>query len=52
MDLAGAMPKRHRTGSPPIKLAEPIKALGDYEVPIKLHTEVTAHLSVSVQQAE
>ncbi len=35
--------------------AEPIKALGEYEVPVKLHPEVTAQIKVSVvadKQAE
>ena len=31
-----------------IQLAEPIKALGTYEVPVKLHQKVTAKLSVQV----
>lgn len=33
-----------------IGLDEPIKALGDYAVPIRLHPEVTAHLKVSVSR--
>jgi len=31
-----------------IQLAEPLKALGDYDVAIKLHREVTAHVKVKV----
>ena len=31
-----------------IQPAEPIKALGDYQVPIKLHTDVVAKINVSV----
>jgi large subunit ribosomal protein L9 len=31
-----------------IQPAEPIKALGDYQVPIKLHTEVVGKINVSV----
>ena len=31
-----------------MQLAEPIKALGTYEIPVKLHTKVTAKLSVQV----
>jgi large subunit ribosomal protein L9 len=31
-----------------IQLAEPLKALGNYEVAVKLHREVTAHLKVKV----
>lgn len=33
-----------------IGLDEPIKALGDYTVPIHLHAEVTAYLKVSVSR--
>jgi large subunit ribosomal protein L9 len=31
-----------------IQLSEPLKALGDFDVAIKLHREVTAHLKVKV----
>jgi large subunit ribosomal protein L9 len=31
-----------------LQLAEPIKRLGDYEVPVKLHREVTAAVKVKV----
>ncbi len=31
-----------------MQLADPIKALGTYEVPVKLHPQVTAKLSVQV----
>ncbi|MBI3626381.1 MAG: 50S ribosomal protein L9, partial [Candidatus Rokubacteria bacterium] len=31
-----------------IGLDEPIKTLGEYTVPIRLHPEVTAHLKVTV----
>jgi len=31
-----------------INLSEPIKAIGDYEIEIKLHSEVTAKVSLSV----
>lgn len=34
-----------------IQLDEPIKALGVYEVPVRLHPEVTATLKVSVVKA-
>lgn len=34
-----------------VQLAEPIKALGTYEVPVRLHSEVTATLKVSVAKA-
>jgi large subunit ribosomal protein L9 len=35
-----------------IQLAEPIKALGDYQVPVKLAAGVTANIKVSVVSAE
>ena len=31
-----------------IQMAEPLKALGSYEVAVKLHREVTAHVKVNV----
>jgi large subunit ribosomal protein L9 len=31
-----------------IELAEPIKALGSYKIPVKLHQQVSAEISVSV----
>ncbi|MBI3312595.1 MAG: 50S ribosomal protein L9, partial [Candidatus Omnitrophica bacterium] len=34
-----------------LQLSEPIKALGIYEVPIRLHPEVTATLKVWVVKA-
>ena len=35
-----------------IRLLEPIKALGDFEVPVRLLSEVTATIKVSVVKAE
>jgi large subunit ribosomal protein L9 len=35
-----------------IQLAEPLKALGEYQVPIKIHREVTAHVKVTVAKEE
>ena len=35
-----------------ITLADPIKVVGDYEIPVKLHREVTAHISVTVKGEE
>lgn len=35
-----------------IRLPEPIKALGDFEVPVRLQSEVTATIKVSVVKAE
>ena len=34
-----------------IQVAEPIKSFGKFEVPIKLHTQVTGKLNVIVQEA-
>ncbi len=31
-----------------IQLSEPLKALGNFDVPVRLHREVTAHLKVKV----
>ena len=31
-----------------LQLAEPIKKLGDHDVPVKLHRDVTAHIKVKV----
>jgi large subunit ribosomal protein L9 len=35
-----------------IVLAEPIKALGDFEVPVKLHREITTSVKVHVKKEE
>ena len=35
-----------------IQLHEPIKALGQFDVPVKLHREVVAHLTVKVVREE
>ncbi len=35
-----------------IALAEPIKIMGEYEVPVKLHREVAANLKISVKKEE
>ncbi len=35
-----------------IELGEPLKALGNFQVPIKLHPEVTATLTVTVKAEE
>ncbi|MEW6264201.1 MAG: 50S ribosomal protein L9 [Thermodesulfobacteriota bacterium] len=53
MDLAAAMAERNvNVDKRRIKMAEPIKMLGEHEIPIKLHPEVTAVLKVSVIKAE
>jgi large subunit ribosomal protein L9 len=35
-----------------IVLAEPIKVMGEYEVPVKLHREVTANVKLAVKKDE
>ncbi|MBW1708432.1 MAG: 50S ribosomal protein L9 [Deltaproteobacteria bacterium] len=53
MDLVEAMSEQGlEMDRRKIKLAEPIKTLGDYEIPIRLHSEVTATIKVSVIKAE
>ncbi|MBW2091760.1 MAG: 50S ribosomal protein L9 [Deltaproteobacteria bacterium] len=53
MDLAEAMAEQGlEIDRRKIKLAEPIKALGDYEIPVKLHSDVTAVIKVSVVRSE
>jgi len=35
-----------------ITLAEPIKVVGEYEIPVKLHREVTASVKLTVKKEE
>jgi large subunit ribosomal protein L9 len=35
-----------------IVLAEPIKIMGEYEIPVKLHREVTQNVKLSVKKEE
>jgi large subunit ribosomal protein L9 len=35
-----------------LQLEEPLRQLGEYHVPVKLHREVTAHLKVTVKAEE
>jgi large subunit ribosomal protein L9 len=35
-----------------ITLAEPIKVVGEYEIPVKLHREISANLKVTVKKEE
>jgi large subunit ribosomal protein L9 len=35
-----------------IQLAEPIKLIGNFEIPIKLHREVIAHLKLTVKKEQ
>jgi large subunit ribosomal protein L9 len=53
MDIADAMQAQGVTiDKRKITLEEPIKRIGDYTVPVKLHTDVVADLKVSVVAAE
>src|SRR5579871_606006 len=48
-DIAGELETRgFEIDRRKIALNEPLKALGNYDVPVKLHREVTAHLKVKV----
>jgi large subunit ribosomal protein L9 len=51
-DVAQALKAQHRVeiDRHKIDLKEPIKALGEHQVPLKLHREVTAHVNVIVTQ--
>jgi len=52
-DIAGALEaKGFNIDKKKIQLAEPIKALGDFEVPVKLHREVTSQVKVHVKKEE
>ena len=52
-DIADALAARELTvDRRKIQLAEPLKALGDHKVPIKLHRDVTAEVTVKVVPAE
>src|ERR1041385_5403574 len=49
-DIAVALEKMgHAVDKRRIDLEHPIKAVGDYTVPLKLHSDVTAKLRVAVQ---
>lgn len=51
-DIAAALEKMgHAVDKRRIDLEHPIKAVGEYTVPLKLHSDVTARLRVTVQSA-
>ena len=53
MDLAAALEEKGvDIDRRKIKMPEPIKTLGDHEVPVRLHQDVTAMLRVSVVREE
>jgi len=50
-DIAEAFAAQgHEVDKRRIQLAEPIKIVGEYQVPVKLHREVTAQVKVIVQK--
>jgi large subunit ribosomal protein L9 len=50
-DLAAALEKKgFNLDRRKIQLHEPLKSLGEFTVPIKLHKDVTAHLKVVIEQ--
>jgi large subunit ribosomal protein L9 len=50
-DIADACAAQgHEVDKRSIQLAEPIKLVGEYQVPVKLHREVTAQVKVIVQK--
>jgi len=51
-DIAQALKAQHRVeiDRHKIDLKEPIKALGEHQVPLRLHREVSAHVNVIVTQ--
>jgi len=52
-DLAEELAKLgHTVDKRKIQLAEPIRTLGEYQVPVKLYTEVTAEFKVVVAREE
>ncbi len=53
MDIAEAIAgKGFEIDRRKIQLAEPIKEVGEFEIPVKLHREVTANLKVVVKKEE
>lgn len=52
-DIADALDKKGFTvDRRKIQLAEPLKSLGEFIVPIRLHREVTAHFKVQINKEE
>ncbi|HXN64822.1 MAG TPA: 50S ribosomal protein L9 [Candidatus Acidoferrales bacterium] len=50
-DLAEALAAQgHEVDKRQIQLGDPIKVIGEYQVPVKLHREVTAEIKVIVQR--
>lgn len=51
-DIAAAIGSRAQVDKRRIQIAQPIKALGDYEVKVSLHDDVVATVAVSVVAAK
>ncbi len=52
-DIAEALAaKGYNVDKRKIVLADPIKVVGDYEIPVKLHREVTASVKITVKKDE
>ena len=52
-DIAGALEKQgYNIERRKIQLAEPIKQLGEYKVPVRLHKDVTVEIPVTVTREE
>lgn len=50
-DLADALTKKgFNVDRRKIQLHEPLKTVGDFTVPVKLHKDVTAHVKVVVEK--
>lgn len=50
-DLADALAKKgFNIDRRKVQLHEPLKTLGEFTVPVKLHTDVTAHLKVVIEK--
>ena len=50
-DLADALTKKgFNVDRRKIQLHEPLKTLGEFTVPVKLHKDVTAHLKVVIEK--
>ena len=51
-DIADALEKGYTIDRRKIQLDEPIKNLGEYKVPVRLHKEVTVEIPVVVKKEE
>lgn len=50
-DIADALEKKgHNVDRRKIQLHEPLKTLGEFTVPLKLHKDVTTHLKVTIEK--